>query len=59
VDFWSKIRCTIVLKGVELMSKKTNKKKQKLSKDAGKSRYMRMQKIEKRKVKESWNGESE
>jgi len=35
------------------MSRKTNKKKQKLAKNAGKSRYTRMQKIEKSKVKDS------
>ncbi len=35
------------------MSRKTNKKKQKLSKDAGKSRYTRIQKIEKSKIKDS------
>jgi len=35
------------------MSKKTNKKNQKLSKNAGKSRYTRKQKIEKSKVKDS------
>ncbi len=32
------------------MSRKTNKKKQKLSKDAGKSRYTRESKIEKGKI---------
>jgi len=35
------------------MSRKTNKKKQKLSKNAGKSRYTRRQKIEKGKIKDS------
>jgi len=37
------------------MSRKTNKKKQRLSKDAGKSRYTRRQKIEKGKIKDSPN----
>jgi len=35
------------------MSRKTNKKKEKLAKNAGKSRYTRKQKIEKSKVKDS------
>jgi hypothetical protein len=34
------------------MSRRTNKKKQKLAKNAGKSRYTRKQKIEKRKIKD-------
>jgi hypothetical protein len=34
------------------MSRKTNKKKQKLSKNAGKSRYTRRQKIEESKIKD-------
>jgi len=46
-----------VLKGTGLMSRKTNRKKQKLTKDAGKSRYTRMQKIEKSKIKDPPNEE--
>jgi hypothetical protein len=34
------------------MSRRTNKKKQKLAKNAGKSRYTRRQKIEKSKIKD-------
>ena len=37
------------------MNRRTNKKKEKLSKDAGKSRYTRRQKIEKGKIKDSPN----
>jgi hypothetical protein len=44
-----------VLKGAGLMSRKTNKMKQKLSKNAGKSRYTRRQKIEKSKINDSPN----
>ena len=38
------------------MSRKTNKKKQKLVKDAGKSRYTRRSKIEKGKKEDLLNG---
>jgi hypothetical protein len=45
-----------VLKGTGLMSRKTNKKKQKLPKNAGKSRYTRRLKIEKGKKEDLSNG---
>jgi len=43
---------SIKQKGVERMSRKTNKKRQKLSRDAGKSRYTRRQNFEKSKTKD-------